>query len=97
MPVSAVQKVDKAYFIYVLERKGRWKYLLKKTPVEVGASDNNFTEIWAALPANKTNCGTGSWNLVRIDNSKDKNSWILIWIREFYGKSVTSKGFIFSS
>lgn len=53
LPVSAVQKVDKAYFIYVLERKEGEKYLLKKTPVEVGASDNNFTEILSGLPANK--------------------------------------------
>ena len=53
LPVSALQKVDKAYFIYVLELKEGEKYLLKKTPVEVGASDNNFTEILSGLPADK--------------------------------------------
>jgi len=53
LPVSAVQKVDKAYFIYVLERKEGEKYLLKKTPVEVGVSDNSFTEILSGLPADK--------------------------------------------
>ena len=53
LPVSAVQKVEKTNFIYVLERKEGEKYLLKKTPVEVGASDNNFTEILSGLPAEK--------------------------------------------
>ena len=43
----------KTNFIYVLERKEGEKYLLKKTPVEVGASDNNFTEILSGLPAEK--------------------------------------------
>lgn len=53
LPVSAVQKVDKAYYIYVVERKEGEKYLLKKTPVEIGVSDNNFIEILSSLPADK--------------------------------------------
>ena len=53
LPVSALQKMEKDYFVYVMERKEGETFLLKKTRVEIGKSDNNYMEILSGLPADK--------------------------------------------
>ena len=53
VPESAVQKQEKEYFIYVLDKKEGDKFFLKKTKVETGKSNKNFIEILSGLPAEK--------------------------------------------
>ena len=53
LPTEAVQKQEKEYFVFVLEKQEGDKYFLKKTKVEAGKSNNSFIEILSGLPVDK--------------------------------------------
>lgn len=53
LPVSAFQKEEDKYFVFVLEKKEGDKYYLKKTKVEVGNMNNSFIEVLEGLPEGK--------------------------------------------
>lgn len=53
LPAAAVVKEDNDYFIFVVEKQESGKYLLKKTKVEIGSSNNSYTEILSDIPEGK--------------------------------------------
>lgn len=53
LPAEAVQKQEKEYFVFVLEKQEVDTYFLKKTKVEIGKTNNSFTEILCGLPVDK--------------------------------------------
>lgn len=49
LPVSAVQKEGEEYFVFVVEKQQDNTHFLRKTPVEVGKSNNEYVEIIGGL------------------------------------------------
>lgn len=50
LPVTAVQKEGNSNFVYILEKHKDTNYMLKKTSVNVGATDGRYIEIKTQLP-----------------------------------------------
>lgn len=53
LPAEAVQKQEKEYFVFVLDKQEGDKYFLQKTKVEVGKTNNDFVEILSGIPTDK--------------------------------------------
>ncbi|HNV49378.1 MAG TPA: efflux RND transporter periplasmic adaptor subunit [Bacteroidales bacterium] len=53
LPANAVQKEEKEYFVFVLDKQEGDKYFLKKTKVEVGKINDSYIEILSGLPEGK--------------------------------------------
>ena len=50
LPSTAIQKEGSNYYVYVVEKMNGKSYMLKKTIVNIGATEKDYTEIRSELP-----------------------------------------------